>query len=147
MGTYKMSAYFNSTRNIDIHNLTHDVKRALRDSGVNDGLMTIFIAGGTAGVCLLENDSALQEEFKELVSEFVPEEGEKARVKRRSGSGGNIAHLRSQFLSPSLSIPIESGRLFLGPWQDVVVYDFDDQSSRREVLIHVLSEGGGGVPE
>lgn len=144
MSIYKLKAYFNTTRKIDIHNLTHDVKRALRDSGAQDGLMTIFIPGGTAGVTILENDSQLKENLKDLIEEFVPDGENESQVKRRSGSGSNKAHLRAQILNTSLTIPIEQGNLLMSPWQEVIVYDFDDQSSRREVLIHVMAAGGAG---
>lgn len=133
-------AYLNATKGIDILNATHDVKRALRESQILNGLITVFAPGSTAGVAILENDPSIHKALKELITSFVPDP-EGARPSRRSGSGHLEAHLRSALLSNSISIPIKDGRLIMGAWQEVIVYDFDDKIGRREVTIHVIGEG------
>ena len=65
-------AYLNATKNIDILNASHDVKRALRESKVLNGLITVYAIGSTAGVAILENDPSVHEAFKELLASFVP---------------------------------------------------------------------------
>ncbi|MBI4411181.1 MAG: YjbQ family protein [Deltaproteobacteria bacterium] len=137
---YVLNAYLNATKGTDILNATVDVKRALRESQVVNGMVTVFLPGGTAGVVILENDAAIQKEYRELIASFVSDP-KAPRPARRSGSGHNEGHLRAAFLSRSVAIPVKDGKLLLGPWQEVLVFDFDDKVGRREVCIHVMGEG------
>lgn len=144
MTVHVLKAYFNSTKAIDVFNATHDVKRGLRESQVLHGLLTVFSPGSSAGIALLENDPKVHGELKDLISSFVMgSEGASpgARPVRKSGSGSSEAHLRGALLSQSVSIPIKDGKLLMGDWQEVIVFDFDDKIGRREILIHVMGEG------
>lgn len=148
MPVHVLKAYFNSTKAIDVFNATHDVKRGLRESQVLHGLLTVFSPGSTAGIALLENDPKVHGELKDLISSFVmggegasPGASPGARPVRKSGSGSSEAHLRGALLSQSISIPIKDGKLLMGAWQEVIVFDFDDKIGRREILIHVMGEG------
>ncbi|EKD42801.1 MAG: hypothetical protein ACD_73C00014G0001, partial [uncultured bacterium] len=58
----------------------------------------------------------------------------------KSGSGHKQSHIRAAMLHSSIVIPIKDGKLLLGPWQEVIVVDFDDKVGRREINIHVLGE-------
>jgi len=138
--SYQLNAYFNSTSGVDTFNVTHDVKRALRDAGSQDGLLTVYIPSSTAGVVVLENDNDIKEAFKQFIVSQV-EESSAARPVRKSGSGNNEYHMRAALLNRSVVIPIKDGKLLLGPWQEVIVYDFDSKVGRTEVQIHVLGEG------
>lgn len=135
-----LKAYLNTTSGYDILNTTHDVKRALRESQILNGILTVFIPGGGAGVAVIENDPIIQEDFKKMIASFVPEE-KGVRPSRKSGSGASESHMRSLFLRSDAVIPIKEGKLLLGAWQEVVVFDFDNKPGRREVLIHVMGEG------
>ncbi|MBI2340766.1 MAG: YjbQ family protein [Deltaproteobacteria bacterium] len=135
-----LNVYLNTTKGIDILNATVDVKRAFKESQVSNGLLTVYVPGGTAGVAILENDPAIQKEYKNLIASFVGNPAG-ARPARRSGSGHAEAHLRASFLARSVIIPVKDGKLLLGPWQEVIVFDFDDKIGRREVCIHVMGEG------
>ncbi len=133
--------YVNTTVKTDVLLITHDVKRAVRESGVPSGLVTILIPGATAGVTILENDPKIHEEMKKWVETQIPAESG-ARPNRRSGSGRNDAHLRAALIGLSVSIPLQDGKLMLGAWQEVVLFDFDDNKvCRREITIQVMGEG------
>ncbi|MCC6272438.1 MAG: YjbQ family protein [Deltaproteobacteria bacterium] len=133
--------YVNTTAKTDVLLITHDVKRAIRESGVPSGLVTVLIPGATAGVALLENDPKIHEELKKWVETQIPAETG-PRPNRRSGTGRNDAHLRAALIGLSLSIPLQDGKLMLGAWQEVVLFDFDDNKvGRREITIQVMGEG------
>ncbi len=133
--------YVNTTAKVDVLLITHDVKRAVRESGIQTGLITILIPGGTAGVALLENDPKIHEDLKKWVETQVPADPG-PRPSRRSGSGRNDAHLRAALIGVSVGIPLMDGKVMLGAWQEVVLYDFDDSKvTRREITIHIIGEG------
>lgn len=140
MPVYVLTSYLNSTGGIDILRATHDVKRALRESQFLNGVITVFLPGGASGVAILENDPKIWEGLKDLAVSFIPDSGE-TRPVRQSGTGRVEGHLRGALLSQSVQIPVKEGRLLLGAWQEVVVFDFDDKQGRREVVIHVMGEG------
>lgn len=133
--------YVNTTVKTDVLLITHDVKRAVRESGVPSGLVTVLIPGATAGVTILENDPKIHEELKKWVETQIPAETG-PRPNRRSGTGRNDAHLKAALIGLSLSIPLQDGKLMLGAWQEVVLFDFDDSKvARREITIQVMGEG------
>ena len=133
--------YVNTTVKVDVLLITHDVKRAVRESGIQSGLITVFIPGATAGVTILENDPKIHEDLKKWVETHVPNDSG-PRPSRRSGSGRNDAHLRAALIGLSVGIPLVDGKVMLGAWQEVVLYDFDDSKvTRREFTVHIVGEG------
>ena len=113
----------------------------MRESGIPTGVVTVFIPGSTAGVAILENDPKIHEDLKKWVETQVPTETG-PRPSRRSGSGRNDAHLKAAVIGVSVGIPLMDGKLMLGAWQEVVLYDFDDSKvGRREITIQIVGEG------
>jgi secondary thiamine-phosphate synthase enzyme len=131
--------YVNSTAKTDILLITHDVKRAIRESEIQDGVLSVLIPGGTAGVAILENDPKIYEEYKNWVEAQIPAQGG-PRPSRKSGSGRNDAHLRAALVGVSAVLPVMTGKLMLGAWQEVVLFDFDDKVGRREITIQIVGE-------
>lgn len=136
--------YVNSTAKTDIHLITHDVKRAIRESEIQNGTLTLLIPGATAGVALLEEDPKIHEAYKEWVESQIPD-SEGSRPNRRSGTGKASAHLRAALIGLSLTLPVQDGKLMTGSWQEIVLYDFEDKIGRREITIQILGDGGKGT--
>jgi len=132
-------AFFNTTKEVDIYNASHDLKRALADSKATSGLITVMLPQAAGAVTVLENDPEIRQEIKKYLLELFPNNS-KTRPVRKSGSGSIEAHLRGAFLQSSAVIPFHEGRLLLGAWQEVVAFDFDDKIGRREILFHVMGE-------
>ena len=137
---YLLKAYFNATSQMDVFNLTHDVKRALMESQILHGILTVFVPGSTAAVTCLENDPQIHQEVKNILNSMVQESKAPTPV-RKSGSGSIEAHVKAAMLHPFVSIPVQDGKLLLGAWQEVILFDFDNKLARREVLIHLYGEG------
>ena len=130
--------YVATTAKTDVILITHEVKRAVRESGVPSGLVTVLIPGATAGVAILENDPKIHEELKKWAEAQIPADAG-PRPNRRSGSGRNRAHLQAALIGLNLSIPLMEGKLMIGPWQEIVLFDFDDiKVCRREIAIQVM---------
>lgn len=139
MKDYLLRAYYNTTAQIDAFNATTDVKRALREAAIQKGLLTVTTPMGCGGVLILENDPEIRQAVLQWIKDLVPDE-EETRPVRKSGSGTVSSHVRGALLAQSLSIPVQDGKLLLGPWQEIIAYDFDRKIGRREILIHVLGE-------
>jgi secondary thiamine-phosphate synthase enzyme len=102
-----------------------------------DGLLHVFLPHATAGVALMETGSGSEEDLQDALERLLPRDD---RYSHRHGSIGHGAdHLLPVFVSPSLVLPVEGGRLVLGTWQRVVVVDPNRENNRRTVQLRFLS--------
>jgi secondary thiamine-phosphate synthase enzyme len=125
----------------DIHDLTDAVARALQQSGVRDGLVSLFTPSSTSGLTTIEFEDGALEDLRLAFQRLAPAEMD-YRHNLRWGDGNGHAHVRAALLGPSLSVPVVDGRLALGTWQQIVFIDFDNRPRRRTVLIQILGENG-----
>ncbi len=121
----------------EIVNLTPQVEAAVLESGIQDGIVVVFVPGSTAAITTMEYEPGCVADFQRLMEALAPEGGEYAH-NQRWGDGNGYAHLRASLVGPSLSIPLVQGRLALGTWQQVVLADFDNRPRQRRVVVQVL---------
>ena len=126
-----------TTAGTDILDLTSQVAEKVRSTGVDTGLLTLFIAGSTAALSTIEYESGAVQDLKAAIERLFPQDLDYAHD-RRWGDGNGYAHVRAAFLKPSLSIPIDQGRVQLGTWQQIVLLDFDNRPRQRQVRGQVL---------
>jgi secondary thiamine-phosphate synthase enzyme len=123
----------------DIVDLTPRVEEALKQSGVREGTVTVFVSGSTAALTTIEYESGVLEDLKQAIARMAPE-GIPYAHDRRWGDGNGYAHVRAALLGPSLAIPVVGGGLALGAWQQIVLLDFDNRARKREILLQILGE-------
>lgn len=123
----------------DILDLTPRVEEALKQSGVREGTVTVFVSGSTAGLTTIEYESGVLEDLKQAIARMAPE-GIPYAHDQRWGDGNGYAHVRAALLGPSLAIPVARGELALGTWQQIVLLDFDNRARKREILLQILGE-------
>ena len=114
--------------------LTPQVAEFCRPLG--DGLLSVFVPHATAGVALMETGSGSEADLEEALGRLLPRDD---RWRHRHGAHGHGAdHVLPVFVSPSLVIPVEGGRMPLGTWQSVVLVDLNDDNPRRQVRLSFL---------
>ncbi len=123
----------------DIIDVTDEVESFIKDSGLKDGLVTVFIPGSTGGVTTVEFESGLVKDLKEAFERIAPSSLTYAHD-ARWGDGNGFSHVRSSLLKTSLSVPFSKGNLLLGTWQQIVVVDFDNRSRHRKVIVQIMGE-------
>ncbi len=129
-----------STRgNGDIIDITPQVEEQLAKSRVSNGMVTLFVAGSTAGVTTIEFEPGLVADFKEMWQRLIPQNTTYAHD-RAWGDGNGHSHVRASLLGASLVIPVSNKRLVLGTWQQVVLVDFDNRPRSRRVVVQVMGE-------
>lgn len=131
-----------SRGNAEVLDVTPEVSGILESSGMEEGLLTVFVPGSTAAVTTIEFESGLVSDLQRAFDGVAPENIPYAH-NARWGDGNGHSHVRAALLGPSLSIPFSRGRLILGTWQQIVLVDFDNRARRREVVVQVMGEGGG----
>ena len=125
--------------NKDVIDLTREISEAIRTTGVSDGLVTVFVPGSTAAVTTVEYEPGLVHDLKAFVEELAPR-NQPYMHNLTEGDANGHSHLRASLLGPSLTVPIESGRMTLGTWQQIVLVDFDVRPRSRELVVQVSGE-------
>jgi secondary thiamine-phosphate synthase enzyme len=129
----------NSKGHTDIIDITSEVEKQLMKSGLNSGIVTVFVTGSTAGVTTIENESGLVADFKEMWQRLAPDNINYAHDSAW-GDGNGHSHVRASLLGPSLVIPFKDKNLALGTWQQIVLVDFDNRPRSRRVVVQVMGE-------
>jgi secondary thiamine-phosphate synthase enzyme len=133
-GLLRLSTPGNGT----VADLTEGVRSIVRRSGVQTGVATVFAVGSTVAVTTMEYEPGGVADLQALLDRLVPASGAYAHNERNRDTNAH-AHLRASLVGPSVSVPVASGELGLGTWQQIVLVDFDDRPRDRVVSVHVLS--------
>jgi secondary thiamine-phosphate synthase enzyme len=104
--------------------------------GAGDGLLSIFAPHATAGVALMETGSGSEPDLVAALERLLPRDD---RYHHRHGTPGHGAdHLLPALVSPSLTVPVQAGRMLLGTWQRVVLVSLNRDNSHRRVRLSFL---------
>lgn len=117
--------------------ITPDLRSAIHESGVQDGVAVLFVVGSTASLTTMEFEPGLVSDFQRAFEGIAPSNASYAHEARWGDDNGH-AHVRASLLGASLTVPIVQGRATLGTWQQVVLIDFDTRPRRREVVVQIL---------
>ena len=123
----------------DTQNLTDAVARAISQSKVRAGVVTVFVVGSTAGVTTIEFEPGAVHDLNAVFETLAPRNGT-YRHHLQWGDDNGSSHVRAALLGPSVTIPFRDAQLLLGTWQQIVVLEFDTRPRRREVIMQVVGE-------
>lgn len=118
--------------------ITADVAAALRASGVRAGLVNVFVQHTSCSLMITENaDPDVQRDLETLFARLAPD-GDPAYRHDLEGDDDMAAHARSVLSGASLTIPVGDGRLLLGTWQGVFLWEHRTASHTRRVVVTVM---------
>jgi secondary thiamine-phosphate synthase enzyme len=124
-----------------VHNITPDVARIVAASGARAGLAHIFVHHTSASLTIQESaDPAVRVDLEAFLSRLVPD-GDRLFTHTDEGPDDMSAHMKAALTSTSLSVPILDGRLGLGTWQALYLWEHRDRAGRRRVTVTVQSVG------
>ncbi|HSS52841.1 MAG TPA: secondary thiamine-phosphate synthase enzyme YjbQ [Thermoanaerobaculia bacterium] len=120
-----------------LHEITEQVQAAVRESGVREGLCTVFIQHTSASLTIQENaDPSARRDLEAWLNRLVPER-DSLYTHTTEGPDDMPSHIKAALTATSLSIPILDGELGLGTWQGIYVWEHRRHSGTRKVLVHV----------
>ena len=126
--------------NVDILDLTDDLRSVVEGSGIRTGQCTAMVTGSTAALTTLEYEPGLvQHDIARALEGIAPEEASYEHEKTWNDDNGH-SHVRASLIGPSLALPVMDGGLPLGTWQQVVLVDCDTRPRRRTVVVTVVGE-------
>ena len=123
----------------DVIDMTEEVQGAVRESGMEAGVATVFVPGSTAAVTTMEYEPGLVKDVPAILDRVAPREIDYEHQKTWHDGNGR-SHVKASLVGPSLSVPFVRGRLTLGTSQQIVLLELDVRPRRREVVVQVVGE-------
>lgn len=123
-----------------IENLTKPVTDAVAQSGLRDGIVTVFVKHTTASVLIIEDEPGIRADTAQVWDRLIPADPDWQHNIRNHGEDNAHSHQRGQLQGPSVTIPFCGGELTLGTWQQIVLLDFDTRGRARELVVQIIGE-------
>lgn len=128
-----------NTQGKSLHKITHKLEDYVTESGVTTGLCVVFVRHTSASLIIQENaDPDVLVDLENFMKKLVPEDGR--YIHSAEGADDMPAHIRSVLTKTAEQIPIAGGRLVLGIWQGVYLWEHRQRSHNREVVVHIYGE-------
>lgn len=123
-----------------IHDVTREVAMTVAASGVTAGLCHLFILHTSASLLITENaDPDVHRDLETFLADLVPD-GDSRFIHRAEGPDDMPAHVRSVLTQTHLTVPIAEGRLLLGTWQGVYLWEHRTRGHRRRLVVTLQGE-------
>jgi secondary thiamine-phosphate synthase enzyme len=119
-----------------LYDITRQVEAIVSESGVQTGMVNVYVQGATAGVMIQENwDQSVQNDVINLLRKLIPHGVWEHDAQDNNGD----AHLKAGIVGPSETIPILNGQLGLSTWQNIFLCEFDGPRSTRRIVVTVMA--------
>ncbi len=123
----------------DVIDITPQVKKFVREYGLQEGQLLIFINGSTAAISTIEYEPGLLRDLPEMMDKIAPM-NQRYHHDDTWHDGNGYAHLRSTLTGVSLTVPVIDGQLILGTWQQIILIDFDNSPRQRRVILQFVGQ-------
>ena len=123
----------------DFIDITGEVSRLLKATGMQTGSILVFAVGSTAAITTLEYEPGLLADMKGFYEQIASSRKHYFHDDTWGDANG-YSHVRASIAGPSLTIPFEKGRMLLGTWQQVVFAEFDNRPREREIVVQITGE-------
>lgn len=122
-----------------LHSFTAQVQKLVQQSGISEGLCTLFIQHTSASLLIQENyDPSAQHDLENWLNRLVPE-NDPLYTHTLEGADDMPAHIKAALTATSLSIPVIDGALALGQWQGIYLWEHRHYAGNRKVIVHLGS--------
>lgn len=130
--------WFNTKSKIEFVNITDEVEKLVRKSGVKEGLCLVNAMHITSSVFINDEEEGLKTDFKEWLEKLVPYSPEKYKH-NLTGEDNAHSHLKRTIMGREVVAAITNGKLDFGPWEQIFYGEFDGQRKKR-VLVKIIGE-------
>ena len=132
------------TQGARLYEFTSEVANWLTNEGAQDGLLTLFVRHTSASLLIQENaDPSVQDDLKSFFNRLVPPGNDPSMrwlTHTYEGPDDMPAHIKAALLPVSLQIPVENGRMLLGTWQGIYLFEHRQHPHVRKVLLHLSAD-------
>lgn len=128
-----------SNRENDMIDITTQTLELVKNSGIRNGNVTIFVSGSTAALTTIEFEPGLKRDFPEMLERIAPTDIDYGHEQMWHDGNGH-SHVKASLIGPSLTIPFTDSRLLLGRWQQIVMIELDTRARDRNLILQILGE-------
>lgn len=139
MKSYRKELWFNINKRRQFVNITQDVIKALKDSGIQEGLVLVNAMHITASVFINDDESGLHQDYEKWLEELAPHAPTSRYLHNRTGENNGDAHLKRQIMGREVVVAVSNGVLDFGPWEQIFYGEFDG-GRRKRVLVKIIGE-------
>jgi secondary thiamine-phosphate synthase enzyme len=129
--------WFNTKRQREYVNITHEVERVVSESGIREGMVLVSAMHITAGIYVNDAEPGIIQDIDEWADRLAPKGPDYHH--HQTGEDNGDAHLKSVLVHHQVVLPVTGGKLDLGPWQQVYYAEFDGRR-RKRVIIKAMGE-------
>ena len=129
----------NSNGENDMVDITDQTLKAVQETNIKDGIVTVFVSGSSGAITTIEYEPGLRSDFPKMLNRIVPRNIDYEHDKTWHDGNGH-SHVRASLIGPSLTIPFKDGNLILGTWQQIVFFELDTRSRERTITIQMIGE-------
>ncbi len=137
MKSYTEYLWFNTKDRKELVNITGEVEKHLKSSGVQEGFCLVSAMHITSGIWVNDEEAGLKQDVMEMLETLAPFKPEYRH--HRTGEDNADAHLKRTLMNHQVVLPITKGKLDLGPWEQVFYAEFDGQR-RKRVVVKIIGE-------
>ncbi|MCX7832610.1 MAG: secondary thiamine-phosphate synthase enzyme YjbQ [Ignavibacteria bacterium] len=138
MKSYRKELWFETKKRREFINITGEVERALKESGIKEGFVLVNAMHITASVFINDDESGLHQDFEEWLEGLAPEKPY-SRYKHNGFEDNADAHLKRTIMGREVVVAVTNGKLDFGPWEQIFYGEFDGKR-RKRVLIKIIGE-------
>jgi secondary thiamine-phosphate synthase enzyme len=123
----------------DMIDITRQTDESIKASGLQDGIVTIFVSGSTASITTIEYELGLKKDFPKMLARIAPSEIEYEHDNTWHDGNGH-SPVRASLIGPSLTVPFKNKSLMLGTWQQIILLEMDTRPRERKVVLQIIGE-------
>lgn len=139
MKSFRKELWFKTSQRREYINITHEVEKTLRESGIQEGFVLVNAMHITASVFINDDESGLHKDFERWLETIAPEKPHSQYLHNRSGEDNGDAHIKRSVMGREVVVAITSGKLDFGPWEQIFYGEFDGMRNKR-VLVKIIGE-------
>ncbi len=139
MNSFRKELWFTVPTRRAFINITGEVEKCLKESGVKEGLVLVNAMHITASVFINDDESGLHEDYEQWLEGIAPHEPVSRYQHNRTGEDNGDAHLKRQVMGREVVVAITGGKLDFGPWEQIFYGEFDGRRKKR-VLVKIIGE-------
>ena len=138
MKSFRKELWYNTAKRRELINITPEVEKALRESGIKEGLCLINAMHITASVFINDDESGLHADYEAWLEKLAPEKPY-SQYKHNGFEDNADAHLKRTIMGRETVVAVTGGKLDFGPWEQIFYGEFDGKRKKR-VLIKIIGE-------
>ncbi len=123
----------------DVIDITKQVADVILESGISNGIITVFVSGSTGAITTIEYEPGLVKDFPDLLSRIAPDDINYEHEQRWHDGNGR-SHVKASLVGPSLTVPFQDGQLLLGTWQQIIFLELDTRARARTLVLQIIGE-------